>query len=115
MIESNLSSETRFALSVMVALLDQTFAPCFHRDSEELSEYPCGSAYHFTICRCRKCGETTAALFGNFAGHQIALATLPTRIAPYATNRPSAGYAYYWRFDGLNHSTGPIVPEEPTP
>ena len=35
---------------------------------------------------------------------------LTTCIAPWATNAPALGNAYYWRWDGLNNSTPAIAP-----
>lgn len=37
------------------------------------------------------------------------VATLSTWIAPYCTAAPQHGYSYYYKWDGLNHSTPPIA------
>lgn len=43
------------------------------------------------------------------------IATVPTRLADYATGRPDLGRCYYWEWDGLQHQSKPIhklFPEE---
>ena len=42
---------------------------------------------------------------------QEVLSELATWIAPWASNVPERGDAYYWYWDGLNHSTPPIAPK----
>ena len=108
--DPTMSEETRFALSVMLDTVAKQFVACPHATLRPIYTSHYGSRYTFVVQRCRECGEVTARLMGNTDEGEQYLATLPTRIAPYATNKPSAGYAYYWRFDGLSHSTPPIAP-----
>lgn len=106
----NMSDETRLALSILLDTTAKQFAACPHGVSDPIRTSHYGPHYTFVLQRCRECGEVTVRLMGNTDDGEMYLATLPTHVAPYATNKPSAGYAYYWRFDGLNHSTPPIAP-----
>lgn len=108
--DPQMSEETRLALSVLLDAVAKQFAACVHTDSETIFATHYGPRYNFVVRRCRQCHETTVEVLGNDGDKQQYLATLPTWIAPYATNRPAAGYAYYWKFDSLNHSTPPIAP-----
>ncbi len=108
--DPHLSEETRFILSLMIDQAAKQFPACLHPDSDCIHSTPWGPYYIFAVHRCRQCGETTVKVLGNQGVGVIYLATLPTQIKHYATNKPSAGWAYYWRFDGLTHSTPPIAP-----
>ena len=101
---------TRFALGIMMDEVAKQFMACQHLASDRFYESYYGSHYKFVAQRCNACGEVTVKVMGQTDDGEQYLATLPTRIAPYATNKPAAGYAYYWRFDGLNHSTPPVAP-----
>lgn len=106
-----MSKEQAFALSVMIDKALQGFEGCTHFDSETIHTSHYRSHYSFEVQRCQQCGETVVKLFGNNAdGSRMYLTHLRTEVKPWATNKPAAGYAYYWRFDGLWHSTPPIAP-----
>ena len=105
-----MSEETRFALSVMMDKLTKEFVACHHSHFDVIHTSHHGPHYTFVVERCEACEEVTVRVWGMTDETPMYLATLPTRIAHYATNQPAAGYAYYWRFDGLSHSTPPIAP-----
>jgi hypothetical protein len=108
-----MNEETRLALSVMLDEAAKQFAACDHGEMEQIHICHYGPHYTFVVVRCRQCDETTVKVMGNIGGDkQLHLGTLPTWIAPWASNKPSAGYAYYWRFDGLSHSTPAIAKRE---
>lgn len=108
--DPGMSEATLFALKIMVDEAARQFMACQHCASDRFYKSYYGSHYKFVVQRCNACGEVTVKVMGQTNDGEQYLATLPTRIAPYATNKPSAGYAYYWRFNGLNHSTPPVVP-----
>jgi hypothetical protein len=104
----DMSEEIRLALSVMLDEAAKQFSDCAHDEKETIYTCPYGPHYTLVVVRCQQCSETTVKVMGNNGEEQQYLATLPTRIAPYASNKPTLGYAYYWYFDGLNHSV-PVV------
>lgn len=89
--------------------------PCEHETGDILHTSYFGTRITFQVIRCTYgCGEVFVTVTSNET--QQTIGKLPTRIAPYATNKPSAGNAYYWRYEGLSHSTPPIAPRaEATP
>lgn len=105
-----MSKEQAFALSVMMDAAAKQFVACDHDKSDPIHTSHYGPHYTFVVQRCNECGEVTVRLMGNTDDGEMYLATLPTRVAPWFTGLPERGYAYYWRFDGLNHSTPPIAP-----
>ena len=106
----NMSKEQAFALSVMFDEATKQFAACPHGVNDPIRTSHYGPHYTFVLQRCHECGEVTVRLMGNTDDGEMYLGTLPTRVAPYHTGAPQHGYAYYWRFDGLNHSSPPIAP-----
>lgn len=110
--DPNMSAETRLILSVMMVQAAKAFSACVHPATESTPIYSThwGPHFTFTVHRCQQCAEVTVKVLGNQNGSLVYLATLPTRIAPYCTGAPQHGYAYYWRFGSLNHSTPPIAP-----
>lgn len=109
--DPQMSKETRFALSVMLDAFAKQFERCAHEHLEAIYTTHYGPHYSFVVERSVECGEVTVKIWGNDGSDKpVYLGVLPTRIAHYATNKPSAGWAYYWRFDGLSHSTPPIAP-----
>lgn len=108
--DPNMSEETRLALcAVLDAVAQQYHDNCTHVNGDTIYTAR-WSHYIFVVRRCQACGEVVVRVMGEGKEGQVYLATLPTRVAPYASNKPSAGYAYYWHFYGLNHSTPPIAP-----
>ena len=108
--DPGMSKETLFALGIMMDEAAKQFMACRHVDSQTIYACNWGPHYSFEVQRCSQCLETTVKVMGHQPGGSLYLATLPTHIAPYHTGAPQHGYAYYWRFDGLNHSTPPIAP-----
>lgn len=108
--DPGVSEATRFALGIMMDEAAKQFMACQHLASDRFYETYYGPHYKFVVQRCNGCGEVTVKVMGQTDDGEQYLATLPTRIAHYATNKPSAGYAYYWHFNGLNHSTPPVAP-----
>lgn len=106
-----MDAQTRLALSVMLDQAAKQFIGCHHSHFDVIHTSHYGSHYSFVVERCVACEEVTVRVWGHLAnGERMYLATLPTWIAPYASNVPAAGNAYYWRFDGLSHSTPPVAP-----
>ena len=54
--------------------------------------------------------STTTRVFVVSTTTQKTIDILSTWIAPWASNAPKHGDAYYWTWSGLNHSTPAIVP-----
>jgi hypothetical protein len=107
--DPNMSEETRLALSVMLDEAAKQFSACDCGDREIIYATHYGPRYNFDVQRCRQCGEVTVKVTGNSSGRRQYLATLPTWVAPWASNVPRLGYAYYWKFDGVSHSTPAIA------
>lgn len=108
--DPNMSKETRLALCAVMDAVAKQYEGCQHVDTEAIHTAHWGAHYTFVVQRCRQCRFTVVEVWAKDAEPPMRLATLPTRIAPYASNRPLAGYAYYWHFQGLNHSTPRIAP-----
>ncbi|TXH52961.1 MAG: hypothetical protein E6Q97_14140 [Desulfurellales bacterium] len=115
--DPDMSAETRQALCAVMDAVAKQYEGCSCVDTETIHIAHWGAHYTFVVQRCRQCRAATVEVWAKDANPPMLLATLPTRIAPYASNRPLAGNAYYWHFQGLNHSTRPIAPmqEELTP
>lgn len=112
--DPDMSEEIRFALGIMMDEAAKQFMACRHVDSQTIYGCNWGPHYTFEVQRCAQCLETTVRVLGHQPSGSLYLATLPTHIAPYHTGAPQYGYAYYWRFDGLSHSTPPIAPAPPS-
>lgn len=111
--DPNMSEETRLALCELMDAAAVS-VPCLHKENELLQTSNYGSYIRFNIRRCDDCKTVFVEVLGDSSGNGDQfkyLQTLPTRIAPYCTGAPQHGYAYYWRFDSLNHSTKPIAPK----
>ena len=82
---------------------------CSHSTGEVIHQGHYGSKIDFDVIRCTYgCGNVFVNVID--ARTELPIERLPTCIAPWATNDPTRGNAYYWRWDGLNHSTPPIAP-----
>ena len=81
---------------------------CNHSTNKVIHSSSYGSII-FDVIRCTAgCGNVFVNVIDAKTG--LSIEELTTYIAPWATNAPAFGNAYYWRWDGLNHSTPPIAP-----
>lgn len=92
---------------------------CSHATGEVIHQGHYGSKIDFDVVRCTYgCSNVFVNVISTETKQVID--KLTAYIAPWATNDPARGNAYYWRWDGLNHSTPPIAPNDdddltPTP
>lgn len=108
--DPKMSEKTRLALCELMDAAAKQYGACLHANIDRIHIANHGPHYTFVVQRCQQCGETTVQVQARDSEPPMVLTTLRTTIAPYASNKPSAGYAYYWHFQGLNHSTPPIAP-----
>lgn len=78
---------------------------CEHKTTEGIYECEWGK-YKFNVDQCTwDCQQVI--VFVTYPDGVIR-DMLQTTVAPYQTNKPELGNSYYWKFQGLSHST-PVI------
>lgn len=102
--------------AILAALEAITADMCFHtgikENTDNMIQRGRYGIYAYEVWRCPKCNVAYVEIAAQ-AKPDLILTTVPTRIDLYDTANYESGYAYHWRFQGLNHSTQRIKGLQP--